>query len=132
MLRPLPGGPVTGVVAVLMVMTFFITSAGSASLVLGSLSHRGPLHPRPRPVAAALLPTGGLTAPQHATVLVVLPFVVVMLLLCVSLLKELRKDPAAGPSRLHPVHGLRDAVRVAVGEAMADAGARRGDRPPSE
>ncbi|MEV7353658.1 MULTISPECIES: BCCT family transporter [unclassified Kitasatospora] len=135
MLRSLPLGSATSVVAVLLVMTFFITSADSASLVLGSLSSRGSLHPRTwlvvvwgvlmGGVAAALLLAGGLTALQNATILVALPFVVVMLLLCVSLVKELREDPAAGPSRLHPVHGLRDAVRVAVGEALAERTPRR-------
>ncbi|MGV9264686.1 BCCT family transporter [Kitasatospora sp. NPDC003701] len=140
MLRALPLGSVTSVIAVLLVMTFFITSADSASLVLGSLSSRGSLHPRTwlvvvwgvlmGGVAAALLLAGGLTALQNATILVALPFVVVMLLLCLALVKELREDPAAGPSRFHAAHGLRDAVRVAVGEAMASAG--RGPRPPSE
>ncbi|MER7844561.1 BCCT family transporter [Kitasatospora sp. NPDC096077] len=135
MLRSLPLGSVTSVVAVLLVMTFFITSADSASLVLGSLSSRGSLHPRTPlvvvwgvlmgGVAAALLLAGGLTALQNATILVALPFVVVMLLLCVSLVKELREDPAAGPSRFHAAHGLRDAVRVAVGEALAERGRRR-------
>ncbi|MFB7906303.1 BCCT family transporter [Kitasatospora sp. NPDC056076] len=135
MLRSLPLGSVTSVVAVLLVMTFFITSADSASLVLGSLSSRGSLHPRTPlvvvwgvlmgGVAAALLLAGGLTALQNATILVALPFVVVMLLLCLSLVKELREDPAAGPSRFHPAHGLRDAVRVAVGEALAERGRRR-------
>ncbi|SDT30698.1 choline/carnitine/betaine transport [Streptomyces sp. TLI_053] len=138
MLRSLPGGTVTSVIAVLLVMTFFITSADSASLVLGSLSSRGSLHPRTwlvvvwgvlmGGVAAALLLAGGLTALQNATILVALPFVGVMLLLCVALVKELRTDPAAGPSRFHPAHGLRDAVRVAVGEAMAAA--RNGNRRP--
>ncbi|GAA3038616.1 BCCT family transporter [Kitasatospora sp. NPDC006786] len=127
MLRSLPLGSVTSVVAVLLVMTFFITSADSASLVLGSLSSRGSLHPRTwlvvvwgvlmGGVAAALLLAGGLTALQNATILVALPFVVVMLLLCVSLVKELREDPAAAPSRFRPPHGLRDAVREAVGES---------------
>ncbi|MFJ7909307.1 BCCT family transporter [Kitasatospora sp. NPDC096204] len=127
MLRSLPLGSVTSVIAVLLVMTFFITSADSASLVLGSLSSRGSLHPRTwlvvvwgvlmGGVAAALLLAGGLTALQNATILVALPFVVVMLLLCVSLVKELREDPAAGPSRFHPPHGLRDAVREVVGES---------------
>ncbi|MFJ9695217.1 BCCT family transporter [Kitasatospora sp. NPDC101183] len=135
MLESLPLGSFTSVVAVLLVMTFFITSADSASLVLGSLSSRGSLHPRTWTVvvwgvlmggvAAALLLAGGLTALQNATILVALPFVVVMLLLCVSLVKELREDPAAGPSRFHPAHGLRDAVRVAVGEALAERRTRR-------
>ncbi|WP_380281229.1 BCCT family transporter [Kitasatospora purpeofusca] len=140
MLRALPGGAVTSVIAVLLVMTFFITSADSASLVLGSLSSRGSLHPRTwlvvvwgvlmGGVAAALLLAGGLTALQNATILVALPFVAVMLLLCVALVKELRSDPSAGPSRFHPTHGLRDAVRVAVGEALADV-RRGGRRPPT-
>lgn len=134
MLDALPLGSFTSVVAVLLVMTFFITSADSASLVLGSLSSRGSLHPRTwlvvvwgvlmGGVAAALLLAGGLTALQNATILVALPFVVVMLLLCVSLVKELREDPAAGPSRFHAAHGLRDAVRVAVGEALAERRSR--------
>lgn len=90
-------------------MTFFITSADSASLVLGSLSSRGSHHPHTwlvvvwgvlmGGVAAALLLAGGLTALRNATILVALPFVVVMRLLCVSLVNELRQDPAAAP---HP------------------------------
>ncbi|GAA2998115.1 BCCT family transporter [Kitasatospora albolonga] len=142
-LRSLPLGGVTSVIAVLLVMTFFITSADSASLVLGSLSSRGSLHPRTwlvvvwgvlmGGVAAALLLAGGLSALQNATILVALPFVVVMLLLCLALVRELRSDPAAGPSRLHAAHGLRDAVRVAVGDALADHGVgrrRNGASPP--
>ncbi|MFD8756832.1 hypothetical protein ACFV0O_38520 [Kitasatospora sp. NPDC059577] len=39
-----------------------------------------------------------------------------MTLLRVHPVEELRADPDAGPSRLHPRHGLRDAVRVAVGD----------------
>lgn len=146
MLGSLPLGGVTSVIAVLLVMTFFITSADSAALVLGSLSSRGSLHPKTwlvvvwgvlmGSVAAALLLAGGLTALQNATILVALPFVVVMLVLCFALVRELRDDPAAGPSRLHAAHGMRDAVRVAVGEAMADeragVGVGAADHPPSE
>ncbi|WP_099904845.1 BCCT family transporter [Streptomyces sp. TLI_171] len=126
MLEALPLGAVTGVLAVLLVMLYFITSADSASLVLGSLSSGGALHPRTwlvvvwgvlmAGVAAALLLAGGLTALQNATILVALPFVLVMLALCVALVRELRADPAAGPSRLRPSHGLRDAVGASVGE----------------
>ncbi|WP_033221372.1 BCCT family transporter [Kitasatospora phosalacinea] len=126
MLKSLPLGAVTSVVAVLLVMLYFVTSADSASLVLGSLSSGGALHPRTwlvvvwgvlmAGVAAALLLAGGLTALQNATVLVALPFVLVMLGLCVALVRELRTDPAAGRPRSHPAHGLRDAVGASVGE----------------
>ena len=42
-----------------------------------------------------------------------------MLVLCRALVKELRSDPAAAPSRLrgHP-QGLAAAIRTAVGEAL--------------
>ncbi|MGW4804930.1 BCCT family transporter [Kitasatospora sp. NPDC004272] len=130
MLKALPLGAVTSVVAVLLVMLYFITSADSASLVLGSLSSGGTLHPRTwlvvvwgvlmAGVAAALLLAGGLTALQNATILVALPFVLVMLGLCLALVRELRTDPAAGLSRFHPAHGLRDAVGASVGDEYGE------------
>ncbi|MFF9852142.1 BCCT family transporter [Streptomyces litmocidini] len=130
MLEALPIGTVTSVVAMLLVMTYFITSADSASLVMGSLTSRGSLHPPTwlvvtwgvlmAAVAAVLLVVGGLNSLQTATILVALPFVVVMLVLCFALLKELRADPGAGSARHQALHGLRDAVRTLVGEAMTE------------
>ncbi|MFD8012954.1 BCCT family transporter [Streptomyces sp. NPDC058955] len=132
MLEALPLGTVTSVVAMLLVMTYFVTSADSASLVMGSLTSRGSLHPPTwlvvtwgvlmAAVAAVLLVAGGLNSLQTATILVALPFVVVMLVLCWALVRELREDPGAGPARHHALHGLRDAVRTLVGEAMTEQG----------
>ncbi|MGY3339732.1 choline/carnitine/betaine transport [Streptomyces filamentosus] len=132
MLEALPLGTVTSVLAMLLVMTYFVTSADSASLVMGSLTSRGSLHPPTwlvvtwgvlmAAVAAVLLVAGGLDSLQTATILVALPFVVVMLVLCWALLKELREDPGAGPARHHALHGMRDAVRTLVGEAMTEQG----------
>lgn len=68
-------------------------------------------------MAAALLLAGGLKSLQTATILVALPFVVVMLLLCWALVRELREDPGAGPARTHALHGMRDAVKAMVGDA---------------
>ncbi|MEU5159066.1 BCCT family transporter [Streptomyces sp. NPDC020875] len=138
MLDALPLGTLTSWLAMLMVMTYFITSADSASLVMGSLTSRGALHPRTwlvvvwgvlmAAVAAVLLVAGGLESLQTATILVALPFVVVMLLLCWALLKELRADPGAGPARGHALHGVRDAVRAMVGEAISESGPGRHHR----
>ncbi|WP_024757602.1 BCCT family transporter [Streptomyces exfoliatus] len=132
MLDALPIGTVTSVLAMILVMTYFITSADSASLVMGSLTSRGSLNPPTwlvvmwgvlmAAVAAVLLVAGGLSSLQTATILVALPFVVVMLTLCFALLKELREDPGAGPARHHALHGLGDAVRTLVGEAMTEQG----------
>jgi choline/carnitine/betaine transport len=128
LLDALPLSTITSFIAVVLVMSYFITSADSASLVMGSLTSGGALHPRGwlvvtwgvlmASVAAVLLVAGGLDALKSATILVALPFVVVMLLMCLSLVMELRQDPGAGPSRRHPLHGVRDAVRAMVGEAI--------------
>ncbi|ASF12361.1 putative glycine betaine transporter [Nocardia brasiliensis NBRC 14402] len=130
MLNALPLGTVTSWVSMILVMTYFVTSADSASLVMGSLTSRGALNPPSwlvvtwgilmAGVAAVLLVAGGLGALQTATILVALPFVLVMLALCWSLLKELREDPGAGPVGHHPLYGLRDAVRAMVGEAISE------------
>ncbi|MFJ6695001.1 BCCT family transporter [Streptomyces sp. NPDC091272] len=132
MLDALPAGTVTSCIAMLLVMTYFVTSADSASLVMGSLTARGALHPPTwlvvlwgilmAAVAAGLLVAGGLDSLQTATILVALPFVLVMLGLCWALVKELRADPGAGPARHHALHGLRDAVRTMVGEAITEQG----------
>ncbi|MEU6443995.1 BCCT family transporter [Streptomyces sp. NPDC047046] len=140
MLDALPLPTVTAWVAMVLIMMYFVTSADSASLVMGSLTSRGALHPRRwlvitwgvlmAAVAAALLLAGGLDSLQSATILVALPFVVVMLFLCWSLLRELRTDPGAGPKRSEGSHGLRDAVRALVGEELRSRPVRTHRLPP--
>ncbi|MFG2734518.1 BCCT family transporter [Streptomyces carpaticus] len=130
LLDALPLGTVTAFVAMILVMLYFITSADSASLVMGSLTSRGALHPRRwlvvawgvlmGAVAAVLLVAGGLDALRSGTILVALPFVVVMLALCWALVRELRSDPGAGLPRHLPMHGVREAVRAMVGEAVEE------------
>lgn len=127
LLDNLPLATLTTAVTVVLVALYFVSGADAASLVLGSLSTRGSLHP-PRPlvmmwgalvgsVAIVLLLAGGLDALQQATILVALPFVVVMLLLCVSLFKELREDPGAGPP---PPRGTRYGLPVAIRRVVGD------------
>ncbi|MFD4924979.1 BCCT family transporter [Streptomyces goshikiensis] len=138
MLDALPLGTLTSYVAMVLVMTYFVTSADSASLVMGSLTSRGSLNPPTwlvvtwgilmAAVAAVLLVAGGLKSLQTATILVALPFVLVMLLLCWALVTELRQDPGAGPARHHPLHGMRDAVSAMVGDALTEQGPARHHR----
>ncbi len=126
LLEHLPLSLLTTGLAAVLVAFYFVTSADSASLVLGSLSTRGSLHPS-RPlvvmwgvlvglIALVLLLAGGLEALQQATILVALPFAVVMLLLCAALVKELRADPGAGPPPGPHPHGLPSALRRVSGE----------------
>jgi choline/carnitine/betaine transport len=101
-----PLATVASVVVMVLVAIFFVSGADAASIVMGSLSERGSLEPR-RPtvifwgvatgaVAAVMLLVGGanaLTGLQTITIIAALPFVLVMIALCVALVKDLRSDP---------------------------------------
>ena len=98
----LPGGTFLAILATLLIVTFFITSADSATFVLGMMSSNG--NPNPSiPVklawgifqsliAIVLLLSGGLEALQTASILTALPFAVILLGMCLSLAKALRKE----------------------------------------
>lgn len=93
----LPLTAVLSVITVVLVMTFFVTSSDSGSLVLGHISSGG-MHEAPKnqrvawalaegTVAAVLLIGGGLAALQTASITAGLPFAFVLLVLCYSLWK---------------------------------------------
>ncbi|WP_301546964.1 BCCT family transporter [Gordonia sp. X0973] len=106
--------PLTGIASLLvmlLVAIFFVSGADSASLVMGTLSQRGAHEPRRAltvfwgvltgGVAILLLTVGGgddgsadgLTAVKQMAILAALPFVVVMIALCVSFVRDIRRDP---------------------------------------
>ncbi|ULQ47049.1 BCCT family transporter [Flagellatimonas centrodinii] len=102
-LDQLPLAGLTAAVATVVVVTFFVTSSDSGSLVIDMLTSGGELDP-PRVqrvfwavlegvVAAVLLVAGGLGALQTASIATGLLFSVVMVLMCVSLLKAFRHEP---------------------------------------
>ena len=92
---------VTSVLTLVLIAVFFITSADSATFVLGMQTSYGSLDPSNRvkiiwgiiqsAVAAVLLYSGGLTALQN-TILAAVPFSVVILLMIVSLYKSLASE----------------------------------------
>jgi choline/carnitine/betaine transport len=101
-----PLASVASVVVVLLVAIFFVSGADAASIVMGTLSERGTQEPSRATVvfwgvatgavAAVMLLVGGdqaLTGLQTITIVAALPFVVVMVGLAVSLVKDLRTDP---------------------------------------
>ena len=97
-----PLGKVLSFIAVVLLTTFFITSANSATFVLGMLSSEGNLNPSRQKqflwgivqalFATALLVSGGLSALQTASIAAAFPFIIVMLLAIVSLMKALREE----------------------------------------
>jgi choline/glycine/proline betaine transport protein len=102
MFEQMPMGMIASGLATLLVVTFFVTSSDSGSLVIDIITSGG--HPRPPVwqrifwaltegvVASVLLLAGGLTALQTASIVGALPFAVVMLVICFGLLKGLRME----------------------------------------
>jgi choline-glycine betaine transporter len=101
-----PIATVASIVVMLLVAIFFVSGADAASIVMGTLSERGTQDPSKKTVifwgvatgavAAVMLLVGGsdaLTGLQSVTIVAALPFVVVMIGLAVSLVKDLRSDP---------------------------------------
>jgi glycine betaine transporter len=96
----LPLGSLLSLVAVLLLSVFFVTSADSATYVLGMMTSNGDLNPPMikkftwgilQSVAAViLLMTGGLAALQRMAIVAALPFTFVMVFMVFSLLKALR------------------------------------------
>lgn len=96
-------GYIISLTAVFLLCTFFITSANSATFVLGMLSSEGDLDPtNSRKIlwgvlqsllATSLLLAGGLEALQTISVAAAFPFIFVMLLAIASILKALKSEP---------------------------------------
>jgi glycine betaine transporter len=103
LLDAMPFATALAVAVVVLIMLFYVAGADSASLVLGMLSQGGSLHPKTwlvvvwgsmiGAVAIALLLAGGLQAIQTTVILFGVPFLVVMLGVCYSLVKQLRQEP---------------------------------------
>lgn len=90
------------IVAVCLLVTFFATSANSATFVLSMFSEEGDLNPsKPKKIlwgvaqaalALALLLSGGLQALQTCSIITGFPFAIIMVLCCVCLAKQLKLD----------------------------------------
>ncbi|MDN3701515.1 BCCT family transporter [Vibrio artabrorum] len=105
MFDALPFGTLLSVIAVVLVLVFFITSSDSGSLVIDSITAGGKVDtPVPQRVfwaflegaiAVALLWVGGtqaVQALQAGAISTALPFTIILLLMCVSLLMGMRTE----------------------------------------
>ncbi|HRB83019.1 MAG TPA: BCCT family transporter, partial [Acinetobacter johnsonii] len=100
-LTHLPFSQISSLIATVLVVLFFVTSADSGSLVIDYLTaetENSPLWQRLfwtiliALLSIILLMAGGLSALQSATIMSALPFTLIMLLVCWGLLKALRLD----------------------------------------
>lgn len=106
MLEQFPLGMLISTLAIFLIITFFITSADSATFVLGMLTSKGRLNPQlsvkiiwgilVASIAAVLLnadnPAVALSGLQTASIVIALPFTLILLLMIVSLNKALKGE----------------------------------------
>ena len=135
LLEQYPIAQVTSVLVMVLVGIFFVSGADAASIVMGSLSQRGAVEPQrfnvafwgtlTGAVAAVMLVIGNnssaeggdaaLTGLQNITIVAALPFVVVMVGICVSLVRDLSRDPLV-VRRAYAMHRVEEAVVQGVQE----------------
>jgi len=98
----LPFSTIASTIAIVLIVTFFVTSSDSGSLVIDMLTNggqkEGPVWQRAfwatteGVVAIALLLSGGLIALQTAAIASALPFTVIMLFMCWGVFKSLQGE----------------------------------------
>jgi choline/carnitine/betaine transport len=134
-----PIAQVTSVLVMVLVSIFFVSGADAASIVMGSLSENGAMEPKrlnvifwgslTGGVAAVMLVIGNNSASdgeggnaaleglQNITIVAALPFVLVMIGICVALVRDLRLDPLM-VRRAY----MADRVEAAVVQGVTDHG----------
>jgi len=109
LLEHYPLSALLSLLAILLVAVFFITSADSGTFVLGMLSANGVQNPSNRikviwgvlltTISLVLLYSGGLDGLQNMMIIAALPFSLIMILMTVSLLKEVHQEKAEYESK---------------------------------
>ncbi|MGX3065562.1 BCCT family transporter [Ursidibacter arcticus] len=108
---PLP--TITGFIALIIIALFFITSADSGIYVLNNIASRDKSMQTPRwqtilwgivisSIAIVLMYSGGLSSLQTMTLIVALPFAMLICLMCVSLLKGIIADKKYFDTKVTP------------------------------
>lgn len=97
-----PLGTLLCMTAIVLLLIFFITSANSATFVLSMMTSEGQADPPDHrkivwgilqaTIAYVLLITGGIKSLQTASVVAAFPFSIIMVLICVCLVRELKKE----------------------------------------
>jgi len=103
-LEHFPAHHLVSFLALILIITFFVTSSDSGSLVIDTITSGGHLDPpmwtrvfwalTEGVVAAVLMLNGGLSALQTATITTALPFTFVIIFACMGLMRGLRMEAA--------------------------------------
>lgn len=106
LVNELPAAGIVTIVVMVCLSIFFITSADSASVIMGTLSQKGDTNPKKfgvifwglamMGIAVVMLLTGGetaLTGLQNLVIVTALPFAIVLLAMMWAFYRELQTDP---------------------------------------
>lgn len=95
-------GMILSLIAIVLLIIFFITSADSATFVLAMLTSDGDLEPENGKkifwgisiavAALVLILSGSISVIQTVSIVIAFPYIFLLLLLCVSVVLELKKD----------------------------------------
>lgn len=101
-LNNLPLSMIASVIGIILIFTFLITSADSATFIMASMTSNGAINPAVitkltwgvlmAAISGVLLYAGGLDALQTASLIAALPFIFIILLLGITLWKMLSKE----------------------------------------
>lgn len=136
--RDIPGTPLLMFVAMLLIAIFFITSADSASVVMGGMGQYGVDNPQrwitvmfglsTGGIAVVMLLAGGgnddaLTSLQNLTIVAASPYIVILIALMVSIYRMLHNDETvtamremSNPRAWRRLHATRGGHRVDIRE----------------
>ncbi|NBC03137.1 MAG: BCCT family transporter [Bacteroidetes bacterium] len=126
LLEQFPFSMITSFLAIVLVLSFFVTSSDSGSLVIDGLTSGGKLHApvgqrifwatTEGAVAAILLIGGGLGALQAGAISTGLPFTIVLLIMCYSLQQGLQREheDLVNKSKAKERESYRDLVSNAI------------------
>ncbi len=147
MLDQLPLGGWLTVAAIVLVCLFLITSADAATFVLGMFTSKGVLTPTTAVrvlwaglqlmVVVVLLLTGGLESLQTVSIIAAFPFMLLMILIAVSLHRDLSQELAMKAETERLLKGrieyllLREAEREAAQQAKDEVHPTAPEAPPS-
>ncbi|NMO97149.1 BCCT family transporter [Paenibacillus lemnae] len=103
LLNNLPFTGIVSVLSIILILTFLITSADSATYMLSSMTTSGSLNPPfyvkivwgmlMAAIAGVLIYTGGLEALQTASLISALPFTIILLLLIAAVIRMFKGEP---------------------------------------
>ncbi|KGR91750.1 glycine/betaine ABC transporter permease [Ureibacillus massiliensis 4400831 = CIP 108448 = CCUG 49529] len=101
-LNNLPLATIASIIGIVLIFTFLVTSADSATFIMASMTSKGSMSPTVvtkltwgvlmAAISAVLLYAGGLDALQTASLIAALPFAIILLLLGITMWKMLKHE----------------------------------------